>query len=450
MNKEDLWQSLLAQIQFNVSQANFATWFKNTGILSNAEGIVVISVPNNFSKEWLENKYNKSILKILKSLDNEIKEIQYLTTTKALKIKPAKVNVEIPIREDQLEFENFKINQETNLNPRYTFETFVVGPFNELPHAAASVVSKSPGLVYNPFFIYGGVGLGKTHLLQAIGNEASIRSSAKRVKYIPAEKFISAIVEGIRNQTIESLKTLYRSIDILIVDDIQFLAGKEKSQEEFFHIFNALYEKNKQIIISSDRPPKAIPALEERLRSRFEGGMIADIGLPDFETRLAILKTKSQEKKVTFSNEVFEYMASNIQKNIRELEGALNRLIVYQKLNNKSPDINTVKNLLRSIISSPKKITTPKKIIQAVSEFYDLKEREILSFSRKKEVVRPRQIAMYLLRTELKGSFPFIGSKFGGKDHTTAIHAFNKIKRETEADEGLIEELNLIKQKLYI
>ncbi|HDL75038.1 MAG TPA: chromosomal replication initiator protein DnaA, partial [bacterium] len=205
-----------------------------------------------------------------------------------------------------------------------------------------------------------------------------------------------------------------------------------------------------QIIISSDRPPKAIPALEERLRSRFEGGMIADIGLPDFETRLAILKTKSQEKKVTFSNEVFEYMASNIQKNIRELEGALNRLIVYQKLNNKSPDINTVKNLLRSIISSPKKITTPKKIIQAVSEFYDLKEREILSFSRKKEVVRPRQIAMYLLRTELKGSFPFIGSKFGGKDHTTAIHAFNKIKRETEADEGLIEELNLIKQKLYI
>ncbi|MCJ7829524.1 chromosomal replication initiator protein DnaA [Patescibacteria group bacterium] len=341
------------------------------------------------------------------------------------------------------------MNQETNLNPRYTFENFIVGPFNELPHAAALAVTKSPGLVYNPLFIYGGVGLGKTHILQAIGNEILKNFPDKKVKYVPAERFTAGVISSIKNQEMEVFKSKFRSIDVLILDDVQFLAGKEKTQEEFFHTFNALYEKNKQVILSSDRPPKAIPALAERLRSRFEGGMIADISVPDLETRIAILKQKAAERRIEFSEEIYNYIASNIQRNIRELEGALNRLMIYQKLNNRLPDLENVKTLLKNIILSPAKIATPKKIIQAVAEFYDLKEKELFAVSRKKEIVAPRQIAMFLLRTELKSSYPFIGRKFGGKDHTTAIYAYEKILKEIEKNKKLEEEIDLIKQRVF-
>ena len=450
MNKEELWQALLAQIQFNISKASFATWFKDTEILSKENGRVIISVPNNFSKEWLENKYNKFIFKILHSLDEEIKEVKYQVSHPGAKLKTSTaVAVDSFNHVAQLEFQEFKIDKETNLNPRYTFDNFVVGPFNELPQAAAWAVAQNPGFVYNPLFIYGGVGLGKTHLLQAIGNEVVKRFPQKRTKYIPSEKFTSGIVNSIKNHNIEKFKSLYKDIDVLIIDDVQFLAGKEKTQEEFFHIFNNLYEKNKQIILSSDRPPKAISALEERLRSRFEGGMIADISLPDFETRLAILKTKSQEKGVNLSDDIFEYIASNIQRNIRELEGALNRLAIYQKLNNQSPNLETVKILLKNVIFSPTKVTNFEKILKAVAFFYNLNEKDLLTASRKKEIVKPRQIAMYLLRKELKSSFPFIGKKFGGKDHTTAIHAYNKIAKEIENNENLSEEINLIKEQIY-
>jgi len=325
----------------------------------------------------------------------------------------------------------------------------VVGPFNELPHAAAWAVSKNPGVVYNPLFIYGGVGLGKTHLLQAVGNAVAQNFSQKKIKYIPAEKFTSEVVASIKNGSIEGLKSKLHQIDVLILDDVQFLAGKEKTQEEFFHTFNALYEKNKQIILSSDRPPKAIPALTERLRSRFEGGMIADISYPDYETRIAILKTKSGERAIGFSEEVLNYIASNIQRNIRELEGALNRLIAYQNLNNRPPDLEIAKTLLKNLILSPNRIVTPKKIIQAVAEFYDLKDKDLLSSSRKKEIVRPRQIAMYLLREELKSSYPFIGRKFGDRDHTTAIHSYEKITKELEKNESLNEEIGLLKQNIF-
>ncbi|GAH63685.1 unnamed protein product, partial [marine sediment metagenome] len=257
---------------------------------------------------------------VLHSLDEEIKEVKYTVGKTELKISKKTSVVPLP-EAGQLEFQEFKVDKETNLNPRYTFENFVVGPFNELPQAAAWAVSKNPGFVYNPLFVYGGVGLGKTHLLEAIGNEVIENFSQKKVKYIPSEKFTAGVVSSIRNHEIEDFKSKCRSIDVLILDDVQFLAGKEKTQEEFFHTFNYLYEKNKQIILSSDRPPKAIPALAERLRSRFEGGMIADISYPDYETRIAILKTKSQERKIDFSEEVLNYVASNIQRNIRELEG---------------------------------------------------------------------------------------------------------------------------------
>ncbi|MFQ6049449.1 MAG: chromosomal replication initiator protein DnaA [Candidatus Paceibacterales bacterium] len=446
MTQEELWQAVLAQIQLSISPANFATWFKNTQIVSQKNGTVIISVPNSFAKEWLEQKYNKIIFKILHSLDIKIKEIKYEVGKSGLKVFK-----KIPSSfsgSGQLEFQEFKIDKETNLNPRYTFDNFVVGPFNELAQAAGWAVAKNPGQVYNPFFVYGGVGLGKTHLLQSIGNEIIKNFSQKKVKYIPTEKFVSDVITAIRNRQTEKFKSRYQTIDILIIDDVQFLAAKEKTQEEFFYTFNSLYEKNKQIVLSSDRPPKAIPALAERLRSRFEGGMIADISLPDLETRMAILKTKCQERKISFSEEILDYIASKIQRNIRELEGALNILIAYQKLNNSFSDLKTTKSLLKNLTSSPVRIVNAKRIIKAVVEFYDLREKDLMSASRKKEIVRPRQIAMYLLREELKSSFPFIGRKCGGKDHTTAIHAYEKISKEIEKNDNLLEEINLIKQRV--
>ena len=446
MVNEELWQAVLAQIQLNISSANFATWFKNTQITSQKNGVVFISVPNSFVKEWLEQKYNKIIIKILRNLDKEIKDVRYDIGKSGLKV--FKKNPSVIYQEGQLEFQEFKIDSETNLNPRYTFDTFVVGPFNELAQAAASAVVKSPGQVYNPFFVYGGVGLGKTHLLEAIGNGIVKNFPQKKVQYIPTEKFVSEVISSIRNHQIEKLKLAYQAIDTLIIDDVQFLAGKEKTQEEFFYIFNSLYEKNKQIILSSDRQPKAIATLTERLKSRFEGGMIADISFPDFETRVAILRAKCQERKTKFPEEILDYIASNIQKNIRELEGALNILIAYQKLNGSLPELKTVKSLLNNLISSPAKIVNAKKIIKVVSEFYDLKERDLTSSSRKKEIVKPRHVAMYLLREELKSSFPFIGRKLGGKDHTTAIHAYKKISNEIDQNGGLPEEISLIKQRI--
>jgi chromosomal replication initiator protein len=446
MTSEELWQSVLAQIQLTISPANFSTWFKGTGIASQKDNEVVISVPNSFAKEWLEQKYNKNIYRILNGLDEKIRLVKYAVCKSDLKAvkKPAAG----PEETDQLDFQEFKINQETNLNPRYTFESFIVGPFNELAQAATWAASKNPGQVYNPLFIYGGVGLGKTHLLQSLGNEVLKNNPEKKVRYIPSEKFTSGVVSSIRSQDIENFKAKLRSIDVLIIDDIQFLAGKEKTQEEFFHTFNSLYEKNKQIVLSSDRPPKAIPALAERLRSRFEGGMIADISYPDFETRMAILKAKCTEKRAEFSDEIINYIANNIQKNIRELEGAINRLIAHQKLQNQTPDIEITKTLLKNLVTPPPKIASPREIIQTVASFYDLREKDILSVSRKKEIVKPRQVAMYLLREELKSSFPFIGRKFGGKDHTTAIHAYEKISRDMEKDSNLSDEINLIKQRI--
>jgi len=382
MTKEELWQAVLARIKFQISKANFATWFKNTEIIEQKNGVITISVPNAFSKEWLEQKYSKMILKILHEIDREIKEIKYVIGHTNLKTNDKEKQKTQTLEQsvsDQLDLGEYKINRLTNLNPRYTFDNFVVGPFNEIAHAAATAVTENPGTVYNPLFIYGGVGLGKTHLLQAIGNKIADNFSNKKIKYVPAERLISGIVNSIRNHNIENFKTEYQKIDVLIIDDIQFLAGKEKTQEEFFHLFNYLYERDKQIVLSSDRPPKAITALEERLRSRFEGGMIADIGLPDYETRLAILKTKIKQKRVELPEKILNFIALNIKNNIRELEGALNRVVAYQKLNNRSLDIETIKSLLKNLLNSPKKVITPKQLIRTVAEFYDLKEKDLIA-----------------------------------------------------------------------
>jgi len=449
MSNEELWEAVLAQIQLNISPANFATWFKGTKIISREGSQITVSVPSSFVKEWLEQKYNNIILKILHGLDNGIKEVRYCIERQSLKIKSSKKKMAHQEEGGQLGLDGLEIDKETNLNPRYTFENFVVGSFNELAHAAAQAVVQKPGLVYNPLFIYGGVGLGKTHLLEAIGNEISKNFPEKKIKYIPSQRFIEDVVKAIRTHKMEFFKSSYREIDLLIVDDVQFLAGKEKTQEEFFHIFNLLYEKNKQVVISSDCPPRAIPSLTERLRSRFTGGMIADISHPDFETRIVILKTKAREAGIDFSNEIYNFIAESIQKNIRELEGALNRVVIYQKINNKPPDINVVKSLLGKIIKGGRKKITHKKIISAVAEFYGLTEKDIIIPSRKKEIVRPRQIAMYLLRKELNNSFSFIGERFGGKDHTTVIHSCEKINNQLQKDKNLEEEIQMIAQRIY-
>ncbi len=450
MTNEELWQAALAQLQLQISPANFSTWLKNTQILSNQGGELLVSVPNNFSKEWLQNKYHKAIFQILRSLDNEIKEIKYMVGNTAPKPRePALHPLVFAPEEPQLEFQELRVDRTTNLNPRYTFDKFIVGPFNELAHAASLAIIKNPGTVYNPLFIYGGVGLGKTHLLQAAGNQILQDYSQKRTRYISSERFTAGVIAAIRNRSVDDFRMLYRELDVLVIDDIQFLAGKEKTQEELFHIFNILYERGKQIIFSSDRPPKAIPSLEERLRSRFEGGMVADIGAPDFETRMAILKAKAQEKQLVVEEAVYEYVASHIQRNIRELEGALNRLFTFVKMHSRAPTLVDAKTLLRSVIQNPSRLATPKKIFEVVAEFYDLKEKELLAPSRKKEVVHPRQIAMYLLREELKYSYPLIGKKFGGKDHTTAIYACDKINKEFQASEALADEIHLIRQRIY-
>lgn len=451
MEIEELWQYVLSEVELNLSKATFNTWFQHTGINSIENGVVVVSVPNSFAKEWLENKFNKFILKSIRIIHPEIKEVKFLISTSKDYItqlkKKRSQEKEVVLEDNQLDFGN--VDKETGLNPKYTLDDFIVGSSNELVYAAALSIIKNPGTVYNPLFIYGGSGLGKTHLLQAIGNEITKLYKDKKVKYVSSEKFTIELVNAIQNKETEKFREVYRKNDLLIIDDVQFISGKDKTQEELFHTFNTLYEKNKQVIMSSDRPPKAIPSLEDRLRSRFEGGMMADVGYPDYETRLAIVKTKAVKKQVVLSGDIFDYIASNFQKNIRELEGALNKVIIQTKMINHQITLDDVKNILSSIVNPPKKNINIKQIIQIVSSFYDVNEKQLFLKTRKQEVVKPRQIIMYLLREELKFSYPQIGTKIGGRDHTTVMHACEKIEDNIKKDNILADEINLIKQSLY-
>jgi chromosomal replication initiator protein len=458
IEKNDLWQAALAKIELSLSRPSFLTWFQETGISIMDGGTITVFVPNGFAREWLQNKYHKTILHAVREISSDIRDVQYVIG-KPEGAKPQNLSkadsrrrkmADITSGDETQSLRDFAVHPETNLNPRYALASFIVGSFNELAHAAALSVIKNLGTNYNPLFIYGGVGLGKTHLIQAIGNEVLAHNSSLKVRYVPTEKYMGEIVDALKNQEMNRLKEKYRAVDLLIMDDIQFFARTEKMQEEFFHTFNALYERNKQIIISSDRPPQAISTLEARLRSRFEGGMIADIGLPDYETRLTILKTKADQKKVAIPENVLEFIAENIKNNIRELEGALNRMVMATKLSNKPLDIDSAKKIIADHLSAPKKFISAKKIIKAISEFYDIEERDLLTHSRKKDYVKPRQIAMYLMRTELESSYPSIGDKFGGRDHTTAIHSCEKIERELRTNTELQEEVRAVKDRVYI
>ncbi|MEI8343611.1 MAG: chromosomal replication initiator protein DnaA [Candidatus Moraniibacteriota bacterium] len=468
MNNTELWQAALGEIELSISKANFSTWFKNTTILSRENGKVVIGVPNGFAKEWLENKYNTFIFRALRNFQEDIKEISCIIYNldqapqgnEIKKIDSIAHAVAIPSgitnpyshvsQSANTQASSVQKAYENNINHRYTFENFIIGENNELARAACYAVSQNLGKVYNPLFIYGGVGLGKTHLLQSIGNEVLEKDPTKKIKYIATERFANELIDSIRNQTVNDFKAAYSAIDLLIIDDVQFLEKKEKTQMEFFHIFNALYQINKQIVISSDRPPKAIATLEDRLRSRFEGGMIADIGQPDLETRMAILKTKAAEKNFYLDEEALRFIAENVKNNIRELEGALNRIVAACEFNNKLPTLKFVQQALSEIISAGKKKgVQPQNVIDAVSQYFNIPIKELIEKGRKKEISYARQIAMYIMRSELNASYPGIGSQFGGRDHTTAMHAYEKVSKDMENNEKVKEDVSILKEKIY-
>ncbi len=449
INKEELWQSVLGELEVSISPANFKTWFSNTFILrfENNGETVVIGVPNVFTEQWLSQKYHKAILDAFQNItDNKIKEIVY-TIKAALPPQERFLDNLIKIKANDNEG-TFKTDKH-GLNPRYTFESFIVGKGNELAHAAAIAVSKQPGKKYNPLFIYGGVGLGKTHLLQAIGHRVLAKNPKTKVRYVNAEVFTNEFIEGIRTGQNDNFKNKYRQLDFLLVDDIQFMAGKERTEEEFFHTFDWLHQGGKQIVITSDRPPKSLPALEKRIISRFEWGLICDITPPDFETRLAILKTKSKEKGYKLEDDVLNYLASHIQNNVRELEGALNKIFAWHELKGGPINLDVVEKIIKSLNQIQKGSVKSDKIIQEVSEFYNLTPLDLKSASRKKELVMSRQIAMYLLREDLNLSFPAIGKIIGGRDHSTTMHGWEKVKKEVEEGGETKQDIDSIRQRIY-
>ena len=453
MDKEKTWQAILGELELSISKASFTTWFKNTYIIDIEKDCVLIAVPNGFTKRWLENKYASKILDALNNVlgDQKIKKIIF-KISQEIKNETSVKKINIQEINTSSEINNSGHVNKFNLNEKYDFESFITGKQNELAKAASLAVAKSPGKIYNPLFLYGEVGLGKTHLMHAIGNE--IQKSIKNCKliYISSENFTNDYVKSIQSGNMDDFKKKYREADILLVDDIQFMKGQERTQEEFFHTFNALYQQNKQIVISSDRPPKSLPAIEDRLTSRFESGMIADIGHPDLETRVAILRSKIEEKNIHFNipDEAINYIANVARNNVRELEGALNRIIAINQLNKEDVTLESVKETLGKISPQQTNIgLNTKKILKKTAEYFDISLEKLTGSSRKKELVVPRQICMYLMRQELKASYPNIGSELGGRDHTTAIHAFNKIKEELKENDKIKNDMELIKQRLY-
>lgn len=450
-----LWQSVLGEIELTVSHATFTTWFKNTELISQSEDEVVIAVPNIFAKKQFEVKFNEQVKKVLASNGLTPQRISYTIIVSG---KKTRVNRETTREEETTTSLTSTTPSSSsrsstppvngNLNPRYTFDNFIVGSSNDLAYTASQAVAANPGVKYNPMYLYGGVGLGKTHLMQAVGNEIIKNNPDARVLYISIETFVNEFLESIRFKK-KGFSDKYRNVDVLIVDDMQFITGKEQTQEQFFHTFNFLHQNNKQIIISSDKPPRSIPTLTERLRSRFEMGMAIDVQMPDFETRCAILTAKAAASGIELNRETVEYLATNIKTNVRELEGALNQLLAYAEMRGISPDISTAEGLLGNVRHSRPQHLTSKQIIDRTAKHFQLGVDEICSEKRDKHIVTPRQIAMYLLRSELHLSFPKIAGELGRKDHTTAIHSVEKIEKAIKLDFVIREQVASIREKLY-
>lgn len=459
MQHQALWQSVLGEIELSVSRATYVTWFKNTELIDNTNDSVTIAVPNIFAKRQFEVKFDKQIKDVLQKNGLTPTFVNYTVKTSSKKPvitretssapgmlpkseSPSNTAVEALISTAPTQ------TTSSGLNPRYRFSNFIVGSSNDLAYTACQSIAASPGDKYNPLFLYGGVGLGKTHLMQAVGNEILEKNPKARILYINTETFVKEFIEMIRFKK-SGFSDKYRNVDVLIVDDMQFIAGKEKVQEEFFHTFNVLHQANKQIIISSDKPPKSIPTLSERLRSRFEWGMAIDIQMPDFETRCAIVEAKASLSGVTLERDTVEYLANNIKTNVRELEGSLNQLLAYAEMRGVAPDISTAEGLIGSIRHSRPRHITPKQVIDRTAKHFQIGIDEICSSKRDKHIVTPRQIAMYLLRSELHLSFPKIAQELGRKDHTTAIHSVEKIEKAIKLDYLIREQVADIREKLY-
>jgi len=462
-----MWLAALGELELTLSKANFTTWFKNTAISAVENGRAIISVPNTFTKAWLEKKYHDAIVKALRhATSNEVREAVYRVEMRPASMPEAvSADFSAPSSSERRQESSevaFPRSAETQgdagraasddcLNPRYTFDAFIVGKGNELAHAAALATAATPGEAYNPFFVYGGAGLGKTHLLQAIGHHITKTRPNAIVRYVTSERFTNEFIQAVRIGKANDFKNRYRdNVDVLIIDDIQFLAGKQTTQEEFFHTFNALHQSNKQIVVASDRSPKDIPSLESRLLSRFEWGMITDISMPDFETRIAILEAKCAQKNYAISGDILRIVAGAISSNVRELEGALNKIIAYHQFKNIPPTQETVQNLLQSFLpSTPKRSVTPRRLLDIISTYFDLTMEDLLGKSREKRLAFPRQIAMFLLREDAKCSYPAIGSHLGDRDHTTAMHACSKISDLLKRDEQLKQDITAIRERMY-
>lgn len=460
----NLWQAVLGEIELSVSRGNFMTWFKQTQLLKYDDEAAVIGVPNVFIKQQLERKYNDLIADTLKKNGLTPARIEYKIHTVTAK-RPVEEPLDSPVMRMETRpagatasppqtrnafggaSSSLAHTYRQGINERYTFENFIVGSGNELAYAACQAIAVNPGTKYNPLFLYGGVGIGKTHLMQAVGNAVVANNPKARVVYATSEQFLQEFVDALRYKKNTDFADFYRGADVLIVDDIQFIAGKEKVQEEFFHTFNALHQASKQIIISSDKPPKEIPTLEERLRSRFVWGMSIDMQIPDFETRCAIVQTKADSHAVELPQDVVAYLANNVTTNIRELEGALNQLLAFCEMRALEPNLAIVSGLLGAAKSRPKHISA-KQIIERTARHFQVTVDEILGSKRDKDIVVPRQVAMYILRSELHLSFPKIARELGRKDHTTAIHSVEKIEKEIHLDSDIREAVNNIKELL--
>jgi len=457
MDTQALWQTTLGELELTLSKANFTTWFKNT-FLSKIDGPkAIVCVPNTFTKAWLEKKYHPAILKALNNAaEQPIRQIEYRVEVKNTTVLPLDPPSQPTATSDVSDAANFapgagsSSSREVGLNPRYRFDNFIVGKSNELAHAAAMAAASKLGEVYNPLFIYGGVGMGKTHLMQAIGHHVLETMPEAKARYVTCERFTNEFIQSVRGGRINEFKDNYRNVDILLIDDVQFLTGKEGTQEEFFHTFNTLHQNNKQIILTSDRPPKDIQALESRLLSRFEWGMMADISKPDFETRVAILESKSREKNMPMEQDILHAIAGAIQSNVRELEGALNKIIAYHQFKNVPISTESIESLLQSFSPSLQKRTvTPRRLLEVVTAYYDIRMEDILGKSRERRFAFPRQVAMFLLREEVKCSFPAIGAEIGGRDHTTAMHACDKINKLLKNDTQLKQDIATLLESVY-
>ena len=445
-NLQELWEHVLTQIELSISPANFNTWFSNSFIVKVGEdGVVYIGVPSQFFKDWYLKKFHTLLLKIIRDVSYEFRNIEYLIVKderrKPLKeAKNTRGALELPLDE-------FYINKSDNLNPRYTFDTFVIGSFNNLAHVAAQAMLERPGITYNPLFVYGDTGRGKTHLIQAIGNQFKKQYPGRKVFYLTSEKFVVDYTDSVQAGTANRFKDKYRQYDLLIMDDVQFLSNKDKTQEELFHLFNTLHDTNKQIIFSSDRAPVAIPDIAERLKGRLASGMTVDIGEPDPESRMAIVRKKAAMHGFMLSDEVVEYVATSLSGSIRELDGMINSIVCNAQVKGYAPDIAEVRQSLHSF-TRPQKNISVKNVVDKVAEFYGIDEESIYEKTRRREVVRPRQVIMYILREDFNISYPTIGTKLGGRDHTTVIHSCEKIKREIIVDTKLTKEIQTIRTLL--